>query len=64
MKTQKDATINVRIPGPFKTLIQKFVAMDTHMNESDFIRAAIKEKIQRDAPGLYKKLFEKESEPT
>jgi len=31
--------------------------LDTHINESDFIRDAIREKIQRDAPYLYRELF-------
>lgn len=56
-KEQREAAISARIPVPLKSLIQKFVAMDTHINESDFIRDAIREKIQRDAPHLYKNLF-------
>lgn len=59
METQKDdaAAVSARIPLPLKTLIKKFVALDTHINESDFIRDAIREKIQRDAPHLYRDLF-------
>lgn len=57
MERQREAAISVRIPVPLKTLIQKIVALDTHINESDFIRDAIREKIQRDAPHLYKELF-------
>lgn len=57
MKTQKEAAISARIPVPLKTLIQRVIAIDTHINESDFIRDAIREKIQRDAPHLYRELF-------
>lgn len=56
-REQREAAISARIPVPLKSLIQKFVALDTHINESDFIRDAIREKIQRDAPHLYKNLF-------
>jgi hypothetical protein len=38
--------------------MKKFVSMDAHINESDFIRDAIREKIQRDAPHLYQELFQ------
>lgn len=60
MTTQKGAAISARILAPLKTLIQEFVAKSTYMNESDFIRNAIREKIQRDA--AEKK--DEESEPT
>lgn len=53
----KEAAISARIPFTLKSLIQKFVTLDTHINESDFIRDAIREKIQRDAPHLYKEVF-------
>jgi len=60
METQSkdDSAISARIPLHLKSLIQKFVAMDTHINESEFIRDAIREKIHRDAPHLYRELFQ------
>jgi len=61
IREQRDAAVSARIPVPLKTLIQKFVALDTHINESDFIRDAIREKIQRDAPHLYQNLFREET---
>lgn len=61
METQdvkkSEAAISARIPRTLKQLMKRFVAMDAHVNESDFIRDAIREKIQRDAPDLYKELF-------
>lgn len=62
MATQKqikkrEAAISARIPFNLKKLMQKFVMLDTHINESDFIRDAIREKIHRDAPELYGQLF-------
>ena len=58
----RDAAVSARIPIPLKELIQKFVAMDTHINASDFIRDAIREKIKRDAPDLYTSLFKEEQQ--
>lgn len=54
---RKDVVINVRIPQTLRELVQKFVERDTHLNESDFYRDAIREKIMREAPELYQKLF-------
>jgi len=55
--TKKDAQISFRIPLPLKALVEKCVSLDTHLNGSDFIRDAIREKIQREAPDLYRELF-------
>ena len=50
--------INVSIPQTMKDLIEEFVSMDTHLNLSEFVRDAIRQKLQKDAPQLYEKLFE------
>jgi hypothetical protein len=66
MQTQnqrrKDCVVAARIPAALKNLLQKYITLDTHINESDFLRDAIREKIQRDAPRLYRGLFEEASE--
>ena len=59
---EKDVRISARIPANLKQLMQQFVALDTHINESDLIRDAVREKIQREAPELYKKLFQIDNE--
>lgn len=60
---QEDTTINFRLPKTLKDLLTAYLALDTHMNESEFIRDAIRQKIKKEAPQLYKKLFqEKEVE--
>jgi len=56
MESQK-TQISLRIPTSLKKLIAKVVKHDTHLNESDFIREAIREKIRRDAPDFYTSLF-------
>jgi len=58
---EKDVRISARIPRNLKELMQQFVALDAHINESDLIRDAIREKIQREAPELYRQLFQKAS---
>jgi len=56
---KREAAISARIPYTLKELMKKFVRLDTHINESEFIRDAIREKIQREAPELYGNLFRK-----
>jgi len=58
MKKQQNAVIAARIPQTLKQLVVKFIERDTHINESDFLRDAVREKIQRDAPDLFKQLFQ------
>jgi len=50
-------TVSSRIPENLKIALKKFIEMDTHLNESDFIRAAIREKIKAEAPQLIEELF-------
>lgn len=51
-------TLNIRIPATLKDFMERYVAMDCHVNISDFAREAIREKIKRDAPQFYKQLKE------
>lgn len=63
MAKEKDVRITFRAPATLRTLVKDYIMLDAHMNPSDFYRDAAREKIQRDAPELYKKLFaEKEAE--
>jgi Arc/MetJ-type ribon-helix-helix transcriptional regulator len=57
MERKEMTNINVSIPQTMKDLIEQFVSMDTHMNLSEFVRDAIREKLMRDAPHLYKQIF-------
>jgi len=58
--TEKEVKITFRAPANLRELVREYVRLDLHMNESEFYRHAAIEKIQRDAPALYKKLFERE----
>jgi len=53
--------IVVRVPWPLKTIMEKYVDSDAHKDISEFVRDALREKIQRDAPTLYKSLFIEET---
>jgi len=51
-------TICVMIPQTMRDLIEEILSKDTHTNLSEFVRDAIRQKIQRDTPQLYGQLFE------
>ena len=55
--SKNEVKISVRMPRTLKRLMAEFVARDCHINESDLIRDSIREKISRDAPQLYRQLF-------
>jgi len=56
--SKKTETVSSKIPSNLRMAMQRFIAMDTHLNESDFIRAAIRDKIKKEAPHLIEELFE------
>jgi Arc/MetJ-type ribon-helix-helix transcriptional regulator len=49
--------LNVRVPARLKKLIKKYVQNGLHANVSEFTRDALREKLARDAPELYRQLF-------
>lgn len=61
MATKKEkAFIGVRMPKTLREMIEKHVLIDTYQNLSEFVRDAIRQKIQREAPELYKQIFQVE----
>jgi len=44
------------MPRKLHDIMEAHVARDTHMNEAEFVREAVREKLQREAPDLYEKL--------
>jgi len=58
MSKSDNVRIDARIPASLKELMRKFVELDSHMNQSEFIRDSIREKILREAPTLYAELFQ------
>lgn len=57
MAKKELTNLNVRVPTSLKELLEEFVKRDLHTNISEFTREALREKLARDAPELYKKLF-------
>jgi len=51
-KEREQILITLQIPSTMKELIGKIVTADTHSNMSEFIRDAIRQKIEKDYPGL------------
>lgn len=47
----------VRIPRPLRKLIEEHLRRDTHKDLSEFVRAALREKMWKEAPELYSQLF-------
>ena len=51
-----DVFVSARVPAKLRQILRAHVGRDTHMNESEFVREAVREKLQREAPDLYQKL--------
>jgi len=58
MDYERTKVVATRVTPNLARLIEEYCRRDAHVNPADFIRDAIREKIQRDAPKLYKKLFQ------
>jgi Arc/MetJ-type ribon-helix-helix transcriptional regulator len=50
--------LNVRIPQKLKETINQHLKLTFHVNISEFTRDALREKLTRDDPQLYGRLFE------
>lgn len=61
-KNKKEVFVAARIPKTLKQLMEEFIKLDAHMGLSELIRDAVREKIQREAPQLYAKLFKEAGE--
>ncbi|MFC1487616.1 hypothetical protein ACFLRN_08030 [Thermoproteota archaeon] len=57
MRTEKMAQLNVRIPQNLKKLMKEYIELDAHKDLSELTRDALRHKIQKDAPQLYRSLF-------
>ncbi len=53
---ETDVFVTARVPLKLREILRAHVSRDTHMNESEFVREAVREKLQREAPDLYEKL--------
>ena len=57
LKIEKMVQLNIRIPQNLKLIMKEFVELDAHKELSELTRDALRQKIQRDAPHLYQRLF-------
>lgn len=57
---RKPQTVSSKIPVNLREAMKIYINRDTHLNESDFIRNAIREKILRDAPWIIKDMLVEE----
>ena len=57
MQKKELTWLNIRLPKTLKKLIEQCIQFDCHTNASEFTRDALREKIAKDAPELYKQLF-------
>jgi hypothetical protein len=44
MAKEKDVIIAFRAPATLRDIVKEFIALDMHMNESDFYRDAVRQK--------------------
>jgi len=58
MNVEKTKVVATRVTKKTAELIAEFCKRDTHVNPADFIRDAIRDKLQREAPELYGQLFQ------
>jgi len=58
MKGEKTRVVATRVTVKTAELIAEFCKWDAHVNPADFIRDAIRDKLQREAPELYRQLFQ------
>lgn len=59
---KESVNLNVKIPATLKDLINEAIVRDCHTNISDFTRDALRQKIEKDCPQLYKQLFKQTKE--
>jgi Arc/MetJ-type ribon-helix-helix transcriptional regulator len=58
MNAEKTKVVATRVTNRTSELIDEFCRRDGHVNVADFIRDAIREKLQREAPELCRRFFE------
>jgi len=62
--SKETVNINVRITPTLKKIIEKYIDSDTYINMSDFARDALREKIRREAPWVFKEIKKFEDPPS
>ena len=55
--SKKSRVVSIKMSPQLNEIIDSYVLKDTHLNKSEFIRSAIREKIMKDAPQLITERF-------
>ena len=56
-KVMEFPIISARVSEAFKKVVQKYLEIDTHVTESDLVRDAVREKIEKNAPFLLEEMI-------
>jgi len=59
---RRTVVMSCRVSRRFAELIKRFCQLDGHINPADLLRDSVREKIQREAPELYRQLFQEAQE--
>ena len=61
MGQSEHKTVSTRITRRLDKVIGEYLQMDAHVTMADFVRDAIREKLKRDTPELYRSMFTMEA---
>jgi Arc/MetJ-type ribon-helix-helix transcriptional regulator len=57
MKNPESLVVSARVTRPLALAIEKYLSLNAHVSPSDFIRDAIREKLDRDASWILNELL-------
>ena len=57
MEEVKTKVLATRVTEPLAKVIEEYLRRDAHVSPADFLRDAVREKLKRDAPRLYKTML-------
>ena len=64
MKNPESKVVATRVTVPLVKVIEKYLHLAAHVTVADFVRDAIREKLQRDVPELYRGMLQMEMKET
>lgn len=56
-ESDKQDFLGIRLPKKLMQALDKYIELDTHGNRSDFVRTAIREKLDKEAPWIIRNLL-------
>jgi Arc/MetJ-type ribon-helix-helix transcriptional regulator len=58
MEGIKTKVVATRVTEPLARIMEEYLRRDAHVTPADFVRDAIREKLKRDVPDLYKTMYQ------